>query len=827
MPDPYPLGDRLRSGDPLARLDWYEVLDRIALNASSELGAEHVRSLQPATGLSEVHQELDLADQMVGLLLKLDWSPPVIPDARSAIRRLAIDGATLDVGELLGLGRLLQASQRARSHLRRFPQELPALTELGGLLLKEPSLESAISSAIDEGGTVRDSASAELRKIRRGLKSARSRLVSKLENYARSLPDRIRLNDASVTIRAGRYCIPIRREGRSEVGGIVHDESASHQTVFVEPPLAIEPMNRLAELERDEGREIARILASLTDASRPYVTELESTLEALAEADSLYARARWALNHGGTRPGLLDDGAGESPELALRLCEAHHPLLVEGREPSVPFDLDLYTGESVLLVSGPNAGGKTVLLKTIGLTCLLAQAGVLPPVGPGTWLPTFRRLFAVIGDEQSISASLSTFSAQVSGVRDTLESSETDSLVLLDEIGSSTDPAEGAALAAAVLTRLAGQAGLTVATTHLGALKALATEDARIVNASLQFDTGLLRPTFRLVRDRPGRSYAIEIATRLGLPDDVIREAQSRIGAGDRGIEALLADLEKREMELSTLTNQAQLEDRRVKEREERLSKAEARAVETERRLEREGRAKAEEYLRDARRAVADEIRRLRAEFRKAAKGAHPAIAEQESARVRSRVEQLFREAKSAGNDPEMSTASAPDEPAAGNVRPGDRVRSRSLGVEGVVAERRGERVILDADGVRLDVPLTDTEPAPASAGARDPKPARQSKASLSVAAAPASPDVFVRPEVDLRGLRVDEVEQALLPAVDAAHVVDLPALRIIHGKGTFALREEVGRLLARDRRIDRLRPGGFEEGGSGVTVVEFRRGED
>ncbi|MEJ2482553.1 MAG: Smr/MutS family protein [Gemmatimonadota bacterium] len=824
MRDPAIRRGSLSPGDSLTRLDWLEVLDRIAQRATSELGAGHVRALRPAVQLSDAERRLDLADQMAGLLLKLDWSPPSIPDARAAVRRLGIEGAVLDASELVALATLLASSRSARSHLRRFPDELPALAELGERLMNGSEVQTRITSALDERGAVRDSASPDLRKIRRGLRSGRSRLVSNLESFARNLPERIRLSDASVTIRAGRYCIPIRREGRSEVGGIVHDESATHQTVFVEPPIAIEPMNRLAELEREEGREISRILAALTDAVRPHAAELTASIEALTEADSLYARARWALSHGGTRPRFLPDAASGSSGLALRLSGAHHPLLVEGPEPSVPFDLDLFAGETVLLISGPNAGGKTVLLKTIGLTCLLAQAGVLPPVGPDTRLPSFGRLFAVIGDEQSISASLSTFSAQISGVRRTLESAEADALVLLDEIGSSTDPAEGAAIAAAVLTRLAGQAGLTVATTHLGALKALAAEDDRIVNASLQFDMRLLRPTFRLARDRPGRSYAIEIATRLGLPDDVIREAQSRIGAGDRGIEALLAELEEREAELSSLTSEARIAARRLKEREARLSEAEERAEQTEKRREREGRAKAEAYLRDARREVAEEIRRLRAEFRRSASRASPGTPEKEVARVRSRVETLFRESKSASHDAEGRSVGAADA-AAEAVRPGSRVRSRSLGIEGIVAELRGERVILDADGVRLDLALTDAEPADSSGSGATSSQERRTGSRRRTPSVPDMPEVRVRPEIDLRGLRVEEIEPVLLPAVDAAHVVDLPSLRIIHGKGTFALREEVVRLLSGDRRIDHLRPGGFEEGGSGVTVVEFRRG--
>ena len=813
----------MNAAESLARLDWEEVLARIARLASSDLGAEHVRSLRPSGSPEQAEQRLAIADQMVGLLLKLEWAPPAIPDTRTALRRLGIEGAVLDAQELLGIGVLLAASRLARSQLRRFPDELPALAGLGERLLKQVDLEAELGAALDEGGAIKDSASPALRKIRRDLRSARSSLVAKLEAYARKLPDRIQVPDASVTLRSGRYCIPIRREGRSEVGGIIHDESATHQTIFVEPPLAIEPMNRLAGLERDEAREIARILQRLTESARPLSSELQSSLQALAEADSLFARARWTLGHGGTRPAFLG-GPRESlaSGVAMRLVQAHHPLLLDGPDPSVPFDLDLFEGETVLLISGPNAGGKTVLLKTIGLTCMLAQSGVLPPVGPGTLLPVVGDLYAVIGDEQSIVASLSTFSAQVGGVRDTLERADERSMVMLDEIGSSTDPAEGAALAAAVLTRLAQQAGLTVATTHLGALKALAAEDGRIVNASLQFDTRLLRPTFRLARDRPGRSYAIEIATRIGLPADVIADAQARLGEEDRKLETLLAEMEKREAELAVMTARAQLEERRLQERERKLSGAEERAEKKERKLEREARARAEQYLKQARREVADEIRRLREQFRRTSeRAAGGEGADREAAKVRSRVEQLYREARAASAPVagEVAEGRALADPVTG-----ERVRSRSLGVVGLVSEVRGERVVLDAGGLRLEVPVSDVEPVDGRGSGTAPE-GRRAQAGPS---APSSiPDVIARPEVDLRGLRRDEIDHVLLPAVDAAHVADLPTLRIIHGKGTFALRERVGDLLGRDRRIERLRPGGFEEGGSGVTVVEFRRGAD
>jgi len=820
-------GLRGRAGGPqaLLRLEWPEVLNRISALASSAAGAEHVRSLVPERTRGAAEAALRIADEMVGLLLKFDWVPPPIPDVHGPLRRLALEGSVLDASELEGVARLLTSSRQGRGDLRRFPDELPGMAEIGGRMLKAESLEQRLLAAFDSSGGLADSASPDLRRIRRGLRSSRSSIVRRLETFARSLSDRIQVPDGSVTIRSGRYCIPIRREGMSEVGGIVHDESATHRTLFVEPPQAIQPMNRLAELEREELREIARILRQLTAAARPRAEDLVQSLEALSEADSLYARARWALDHGGTRPIFLDPDSDEAAEIDLRLVRVHHPLLVSGEEPSVPFDLELGRGESVLLVSGPNAGGKTVLLKTVGLTSLLAQAGIIPPAGPGTRLPVYRDLFTVIGDEQSISASLSTFSAQMESVRQTLEEADLHSLVLLDEIGSSTDPAEGAALASAVLQRLAGQARLTVATTHLGALKALATEDPQIVNASLQFDTRALRPTFRLVRDLPGRSYALEIAARLGLPEDVLEDAKSRVGEEDRRVEGLLASLEQREAELAELTAEARIDTRRAQEREERLEGAEERAARREKQLEREGKARAERYLKQARGEVAAEIERLRVEFRRAAApDARPdssEAAEAAAADVRSRVERLFRESRM----PPDATGESERQAADGTVaETGLRVRSRSLGLEGVVVELRGDRAVLEAGGVRVEVPVADVEPVPRGQAERRVRGRHERE---DRAAELRLPEIVARPEVDLRGLRVDEIEASLVQAVDSAFVAELPTLRIIHGKGTYALRKEVARLLEADRRVSSLRPGGFEEGGSGVTVVEFMGGGD
>ncbi|MDT8435210.1 MAG: Smr/MutS family protein [Gemmatimonadota bacterium] len=801
----------------LRLLDWEQVLEGIARLSSCPLGEERVRGLRPEPGRAAAEEALRTADEMAGFLLRHDWVPPPIPDVRPALRRLRVPGAALGGEQLLGVAALLASSRRARADLRREPDQAPRLAALGGRLVRDRDLEDRLATALEEDGRVADAASRELRRLRAAVRSARTTVVRRLESFVRGLPERYRVADASVTIRSGRYCVPIRREGLSAAGGIVHDESATHRTVFVEPPPAIEPMNRLAEVQRAEVREVERILRELTDAARPRAGDLARTLATLAEADALQARARWALRHGGTRPELTDPGGTEEGR-GLRLVAAHHPLLLAGEEPSVPFDLALDSGESVLLVSGPNAGGKTVLLKTVGVTCLLAQSGVVPPVGPGTRLPVFRDLHVVLGDEQSIAASLSTFSAQVAGLREAVDGAGPASLVLLDEVGGSTDPAEGGALAAEVLVCLAARAGLTVATTHLGSLKALAEEDTRVVNASLSFDPAALRPTFRLQRDRPGRSYALEIATRLGMPESLVKRARARLASAERRLEDLLARLEARDAELATLTAQTARRERRLAERESALAEAERRLARRGDELEARAKARLGRALAEAKRDTEREIERLREGFERAVAAAEEtgearrrARAAETAARssLRRRERETRRETVSGQENPERSRA-----PAA-RPGPGVRVRSRSLGIAGTVVEHRGERVVLESDGIRVEVPAGDLE----VAGDAGP-PVRVDRPAPDVP----HPETVARPEVDLRGLRVDEVRAPLQRALDAAIVADLPALRVIHGKATFALRDEVGRLLAADSRIAAFRPGGFEEGGSGVTVVEFTR---
>ncbi len=787
-------------------IEYGRVLELVADRATSELGAERIRALRPTADPDAVRRALDAAEEMLAFVREAEtWGPPRIPDLRPVLERLRVEGSVLDEEGLVGVARLLASSRAARRDLPTGDGDAPRLSSLADRLVDEPDLQERLERSFDEAGEVADAASKRLRRLRSDLRDARQGLVDLLRSFSRELRERVRVPDASVTVRSGRYCIPVRREGRSEVGGIVHDESASGQTLFVEPPPAVEPMNRLKELQAEERREVQRILRELTDAVRPLEPELRASLEALAELDALFARARWARAVDGARPRMGD--VGERGR--VRVTDACHPLLLAGDEEAVPFDLEMAGDERVLLVSGPNAGGKTVLLKAVGLLSALAQSGVLPPVGPDTRLPLFSDFFAIIGDEQSIDASLSTFSAQVETLREILDGADRGSLVLLDEVGSHTDPDEGAALASAVLFRLAGQAGLTLATTHLGALKALAGEDDRVVNASLQFDADRLRPTYRLRRDRPGRSYAFEIARRLGLPDDVLEEARSRMEAAGRRMEEVLAELEEKEERLARLTGEAEERRERLERREREL---EERAEELERRearVERAARERAEEYLLEARREVEEAVERLERAY-DGAEGETPGEAVSEA---RGRVEEAVRSSREAMPEPAEPEREAREPP---DVEPGDPVRIRSLDREGRVRDLRGDEVVVEAGGVRITLPATDLEAVEDEeddAGRRRAAPSPEAETR---------PPVEPKSEVHLRGLRVDEVEGELLPYLDAAVVADLPRFRIVHGKGTGALREKVQQILSSDPRVARFRSAEAGEGGRGVTVVEF-----
>ncbi|MEJ2206432.1 MAG: Smr/MutS family protein [Gemmatimonadota bacterium] len=783
-------------------LEFARVLEHIAGRASSELAKGRIRALSPSSDPSWIREELGRVGAMMEFCdEKPEWGMPVVPDARLAVRDLAAPGAVLEPIHLYRVGVLLRSSRLLRMEMDARERRHPPLASLEERLVVDGQTEQMLLRSVDEEGQVLDTASGELRRIRSRIKGAHLTVVRRLEAHLRTLSERFVVPDASVSIRDGRYVIPIRREGRREVGGIVHDESHTGATLFVEPPLAIELMNRLRDLEREEAREIRRILGELSDRLAPVQAELRGTLDALVELDDLHARARSALAWRADVPEVLDPDTRE-----LEVIQGRHPLLLEAEDaPVIPFDLEIATGERALVVSGPNTGGKSVFLKAVGLIAALTQSGIVPPVSRGTRLPVFSSFFADIGDEQSIAHNLSTFSAHLANLSDLVREADGRSLVLIDEMGTGTDPAEGAALATAVLEELVMRGAFAVVSSHLGQLKSLAGDGTGIVNGSLQFDPDRMEPTYHFVKGRPGRSYGLAIARRRGFPARVLDRAERHREGGEARLESVLEELERREVELEDRLMDAASQRSRAARLTDEVEKREQAVREAERTADRRAREDARRLLLEARNEVEEAIATLREEIQAGA--AMEEAAKKARRRVEGAIERTGGEA-GRGDRREREGRALP------TWSPGQRVRVRETGAKGVVAEVREGRATVEIGALRLELPVDDLEPVDAEVS-----PEIRSRGRVSWTGTVATP---VRTEIDLRGLRVDEAASEVIRALDQAVLEDLSELRIIHGKGTGALRQRVGEVLAGDPRVVEHRMGGPTEGGAGVTVAKL-----
>jgi len=791
----------------LGVLEFQRTLDVVAGHASSPAGAAYVRELRPADDVEAIEREHARVTAMRALVTgDAPWSPDAVPDVARALTRLRVAGTALPGPELLGTLVLLRSSRRTSEALRdpRRPSVATAvLAPITAKLISAKQEESALERVLADDGSVRDDASPQLRRIRRELRGAEAELVRLLERLMAKLESHQQVPDMSVTVRNGRYVIPIRREARGAIGGIVHDTSGSGATLFVEPPAAVEEGNRIRELEIEEVREVDRILLEATDRIRPLQDELVASLDALVVLDSLYARARYAITYECAHAELATPADG----FAIR--NGRHPLLLAQGVAVVPFDLEMAPEERTLLVSGPNTGGKTVLLKSLALISALVQSGIPAPVAAGSRVAVFDDLFADIGDEQSIEASLSTFSAHLRNLGEILRAATARSLVLVDELGSGTDPIEGAALGGAILEELTRRGALTIATTHLGALKELATEVPGVVNASLQFDAAALAPTYRLIKGIPGRSYGISIARRLGLRPDVLDRAEERVPKGERDVNRLLADLEVREAELTARERDVALGQESVQARAHRVAEREQRVKQREREIEKESRAGARRYLLDARAEIERTIRELRE--------AGAAELDEQARAARKGVERMAAEHGEALSalDGRDATRRGEDAPDTDDAEPneGDLVEIETLGGRlGRVVERRDDEAVVAVGGIKLTLPQ--------SALRRSLK--QEQKPRDVVPMMGDIPEEHVSREIDLRGQRVGDIDDVVMQALDAAVRADLKALRIIHGKGTGALRARVAEMLRKDTRVKTFRLGAWNEGGTGVTVAEF-----
>ena len=793
---PSPLDDAL-TADALDTIELGAVLDRVAGHAAGPLGAARIRTRRPTADLEWIRGELARVGEVAALFRRGDalLAEPV-PDIGRAVARLRVEGSVLDGGELASVRLVLVAARQVRDDLTRVAGLAPLAAALG-VELPPKAIERRLEQSLDTDGNVLDSASPALAAARREVQSARQRLVRRLETVLRSLETGA--SDATVTVRGGRYVIPVRRDLRNRPGGIIHDESGSQGTLFIEPSEAVEYGNALREAEVAEERETLRVLRELTDALRPERPALRAAFEMCVAVDDLVARARYAVACNGEIPEVF---AAPAP---LVIRTGRHPLLLDGDEPVVPFDLELAIDERTLLVSGPNTGGKTVLLKATALACALAQSGIIPPVGAESRLPVFGRFCADIGDRQSIAASLSTFSAHVRTLGRILAESDEATLVLLDEVGSGTDPAEGAALAAAALVSLTRRGTVTLATTHLGTLKNLATHEAGIVNGSLQFDAATLTPTYRFEKGVPGRSYGLAIARRLGLPADVLSDAEVRVPAAERNLDLLLAAVEERQRELAE--RQARIDELTVESdllaarlamqhgvQEEREAELRRREKDAERRAREQARA----FLLDARQRVEEALA--------SARGAADEGRAREARRL---VEEGIKREAAALADADQADRS-PEGADGSALAVGQRVRIPSGTVGELVELRSDGRAVVQGGAVRMVVEAATLT------GVAGGGPKRQELPRLD---APAPEADF---EIDLRGMTGDEAETATIAAVDAAVLAEHPYLRVIHGMGTGVVRERVRRVVSADRRVKSFGFAPRNQGGTGVTIVEF-----
>ena len=806
----------------LTTLEFPAIRNMLAQHASFSASKQMIAQLVPSCDAYVIGMALAQTREARYLLDTYpDLSIGAARDIRDSVR-LAERGGVLDAGALLEVARTLGAARRFKQSFasvdaKRIPLLYDAIQRLPVL----PAIEDRIERSINHDGEVLDSASPKLGSLRSDIRITMARVQERLQHIVSSGQYSDALQEAIVTVRNGRYVVPVKASHKRMVKGLVHDQSGKGITLYIEPLVVVELNNKLRELQLDEADEVARILAELSDMVGAQAAYIRLGITALAELDFSLAKARFAGHLRAVEPIMIDVHNNQDPSIVL--IKARHPLIDPLKV--VPTDISMPHETRITLITGPNTGGKTVSLKTTGLLALMAQSGLFIPANEGSTLPVFGRIFADIGDEQSIEASLSTFSAHLKNLGDILRSATPDSLVLIDELGSGTDPSEGAALGGSILETLTRRAATTIATTHLGQLKLLATEVDGVVNASLQFDAVQLAPTYRLLKGIPGRSYGLSIARRLQLPEDVIVRAEERLPHGERDLAVLLSDVEAREAVLGAREQVMDREQEKLRARLATVTDRELKAREREREAEKSARQEARKYLLEARgqveRAIA-EIRtkageqadaleesaraaRRAVEDAAAAQGLAAEAVQQRAARekVRTQVRAAVEVATPRAGTPQKAPAPLAE---------GDRVLVGTLdNKSGQVLSVRGQEARVVVGSLTVTVPLSTL-----TRSSAPPPPA------VKVTYASSIPEADPLREVDVRGLRVDEVDDQVLQAIDTAVRSDMRELRIIHGKGTGALRSRVGEMLKKDTRVAGFRLGAWNEGGAGVTVAEF-----
>jgi DNA mismatch repair protein MutS2 len=782
----------------LTTLEYPKIIERLAGEAAFSASKELARALVPSADEVDVRRRQTLTSEARRLLdLRPDAGVRGAKDVRPHVAA-AERGVMLSPQDLLDVLATLRSSAYVSRLIAKLDEGFPLLKGLAEDLPVRPKLEGRIAESIGEEGDVLDSASPELRRLRMEIRGAQQRLQDRLSTLVNEF--RSALQDPIITMRADRYVLPVRAEARGQVRGIVHDQSGSGATVFIEPLVVVEMNNRLRELQLAERQEVERILMELSEAVGAEAAYVRLAVELLAEIDLQLAKARYA--------GLIRAGV---PQLnttgRLHLLRARHPLLT-GKV--VPIDFWLGGEDArMVVITGPNTGGKTVALKTVGLLCLMAQAGMHIPAEDGSEIPIFTDIFADIGDEQSIEQSLSTFSSHLSRIVEILRLASADSLILLDELGAGTDPSEGSALARAILSYLLDRQVAVVATTHYSELKAFAHEQSGATNASVEFDVETLSPTYRLAIGLPGRSNALAIAMRLGLPEDIIEQAREHVGSAGIAMEQLLEELAAERKAAADERYHLSMERAEAEYQRRELERRLAETEEERARILDEARAGARRELEQ----MQSELGQIRAQIKRRGPS------EEQLAAMRASMRRLEERTTPVANRLRRSGAEPREEAVPGIPEVGDTVFVRSMSSRGVLvapANARGEvevqlgslklRVAQD-DVVRLSNRQARVEYTPPAI-------------SLPERAEAEAPEV----QIDLRGWRVDDGLEEVEKYVQNAFMAGMPFVRILHGKGTGALRQAIRQQLAHNPLVKSYKSAEAKDGGDGITIVTLGR---
>ncbi|MAU10338.1 MAG: endonuclease MutS2 [Anaerolineaceae bacterium] len=789
----------------LRTLEFNKILAQLADHASFSAGRQHIHDLIPSTDLEEVRTwQSETAEAVAMIENEIAYSLGGARDIREEAMN-ATRGVVIDASDLLDIRYTMRRAGLIQRDLHKVRHEYPLLAEWGAEIDECADLQKDIARSIDDNGEVKDSASPRLAIIRRDLKQAFDRLQTKLNRIITSKTNLQYLQDNVITMRGGRYVVPLKMDYKGKIPGIIHDQSSSGATIFIEPLATVELNNEWRELQLEEEKEIRRILAALTDEVGRFSEHIVRAVEIMGYLDFTMSKARYAEKHGAVAPRMRAFDAKKSnpnhPGSTISLTSARHPLLTGE---VVPIDVTFDDATYVLVITGPNTGGKTVALKTVGLLTLMAQAGLHVPAVAAE-ISVFDGIFADIGDEQSIEQSLSTFSSHMTNIISILQDCTPTSLVILDELGAGTDPAEGSALARALLDRLLKRHVTTMVSTHHPELKIYAVETSGVRNASVEFNLETLAPTYRLVVGLPGRSNALAIANRLGLDDSIINAARGLVATEDLVADDLLDEIQRTRKEITSKHDEVEVLRQEAQDLRDDLQ-ARLDKIEDERRdILKVARQKSDEELEEVRK----EIKRLQGDMR----------------RVGMPMEQL--EALKAAADKMTDWVAAPmDEDAVEPAREtdwkprvGDNVYLDTLNAEGTIMELDEKEALVQVGTLRVRAKYTDMRQRTRS----ERRAAKRGHKVVpkSTEPAPPMPD-SPGMEIDLRGERVETALEKLDRYIDAAYLSGLPFGRIIHGKGTGKLREAIRNYLQHHSLVSKYTAADSKEGGAGVTIVHM-----